>query len=334
MSPTTLLADPSIRLAGVRHRPRAERVAGEKGETSRSVATAPRRVSHRWLAVAAAIVLAVGVLGYLRTWPPLATVMSGSMEPTIKTGDMVVLQKLNRPARVGDIVSISVPADARARLGYPPVVIHRIVKISPEGDVTTQGDAHKQPDDFTVPRAALTTRVVTSVPAAGRVLAFLGSPLGLLWLVGGGVMLVAMPLVERHRDSRRREESTAADVHATLRQVTEELVLLRADRDRELEAAVQEAEAAKAELKAANAALAKHVEELPAIIERAVSAALAAYEPPPPPPPPPTPAPVLFVPASQWKAPTPDLMGALAQPSAWDAPPARRFQPRELAGAA
>ncbi len=73
-------------------------------------------------------------LAYLQTWPPLATVMSGSMAPTIDTGDVVLLKRLERPARVGDIVSIPVPDEARSRFGYPPVVIHRIVAIDADGD--------------------------------------------------------------------------------------------------------------------------------------------------------------------------------------------------------
>ena len=65
--------------------------------------------------------------------------MSGSMAPTIDTGDVVLLKRLDAPARVGDIVSVSVPEEARARFGYPPVVIHRIVAIAPDGAVHDQG---------------------------------------------------------------------------------------------------------------------------------------------------------------------------------------------------
>lgn len=301
MPPTSLLADPAIRLAGLKHRPRTR------------LRAASSRIKPSWIMAAAALVLAIGAMGYLRTWPPLATVMSGSMEPTIKTGDMVVLKKLDRPARVGDVVSIAVPNDARRRFGYPPVVVHRIVSIDAAGVVRTQGDAYDKPDDFTVKREALTTRVVATVPAGGRVLAFLGSPLGLVWLVGGGVMLIAMPLLERQRDGRRREQD---GLHATLQALTEELTVLRNEREQ-----------AREEAAAANAALATHVEQLPALIEQAVASALAAYQPPPPPPPP-TPT---LVPASQWKPPTPELIGVLSG-GAWDAPPpAPRFQATVLA---
>jgi signal peptidase I len=176
--------------------------------------------------VVAALLLFAGVVGYLRTWPPLATVMSASMEPTIKTGDMVVLKRIDRPVRVGDVVRIPVPDKARAEFGYPPVVIHRIARIAGDA-VTTKGDAYKNPDEFSVPRSAITTKVVTTLPAAGRALAFLGSPLGLLWLVGGGVLLLGMPLLDRYRDGQQRERSERDGLHEALEMITEELALLR-----------------------------------------------------------------------------------------------------------
>ena len=270
--------------------------------------------------------IAAAGLGFLGTWPPLATVMSASMEPTIKTGDVVVLRKLDGPPRVGEIVAVSVPPNIRTRFGYPPVIIHRIIKIDGKGVVTTKGDAYKEKDPFDVPTSALTTKVVATVPAAGRVLGFLGSSLGLLWLAGGVLMFVGMPLLERYRDVQRRDEHDRTDLHDTLRSVTDELALMRverdreldaaareaaeseqqraaerdaakreaarleqlraAERDRELRAAVEDAAAAQEQLRAANAALTKHLEDLPAQIERAVAAAISAFVTPPAPPPP------------------------------------------------
>ena len=360
MPPTTLLADPSIRLAGMRPRVRAPRGDG------RQQGAASAGCGRGWLGLAAVLVIAAGGLGFLGTWPPLATVMSASMEPTIKTGDVVVLRKLTGPPRVGEIVAVTVPPNIRTRFGYPPVIIHRIIKIDGDGVVTTKGDAYKETDPFDVPASALTTKVVATVPAAGRVLGFLGSSLGLLWLAGGVLMFVGMPLLERYRDVQRRDEHDRTDLHDTLRSVTEELALMRverdreldaaareaaeseqqraaerdaakrdaarleqlraAERDRELRAAVEAAAAAQEQLRAANAALTKHLEDLPAQIERAVAAAISAFVTPPAPPPPARmPGSVA---ASAWTAPTPapDLIGVLEHcavaASAWDAPPA------------
>jgi signal peptidase I len=278
MPPTTFLADPTVRLAGARF--------GVRDRPRRRIA-ANRAVGRNWLAIATLLAAAFVGMGYLGTWPPLATVMSASMEPTIKTGDIVVLKKLDRAPRVGDVVAVSVPPSIRTRFGYPPVIIHRIIKVDGDGVVTTKGDAFKDPDPFDVPSSALDTTVVATLPAAGRVFAFLGSTLGLLWLAGGALLLVGMPLVERYRTGQRRDLDEREDVRTALQSVTEELALLRAEQLEERERLLQR-------------------------IERAIATAVAARAPAPPPPAPPLPrGPGGCVPASQWKPPTPDVMSIL-----------------------
>src|SRR5262245_718168 len=126
MSPTILLADPALRV--VRPRPCVTILAPAKAQARQG---APLRA--RWFIVTALVALASAGILYLGTWPPLATVMSASMAPTINTGDMVVLQRLDRPVRVGDIVAVHVPDEVRSRYGYPPVVIHRAIRIDRDG---------------------------------------------------------------------------------------------------------------------------------------------------------------------------------------------------------
>jgi signal peptidase I len=184
--------------------------------------------------IATLALAAVAGVGYLRVWPPLATVMSASMAPTIDTGDMVVLKRLDRPARKGDIVKIRVPDEARRRFGYPPVVIHRVVAIAPGGTVTTKGDAYEKPDPFTVQSTTLTTSVVAHIPAGGQVLAFLGSPFGLFWLLSGGVLLFGMPLVDRYRSAQRRGD----DLQEQLAAMTAALELLPAQIEQAVATAV------------------------------------------------------------------------------------------------
>lgn len=166
-------------------------------------------------------------VGYLGTWPPLATVMSGSMAPTIDTGDVVVLKRLDRAPRRGDVIALSVPDEARSRFGYPPKVVHRIVGIGGDGRITTKGDARERPDPFTVPSSAVRSHVVLTLPAAGRIFAFLVSPLGLIWLAGGVVLLFALPLIERQRDARGAEQERLDGLREELRRVHEELALIR-----------------------------------------------------------------------------------------------------------
>jgi signal peptidase I len=188
---------------------------------------AKRTIPVGRIAAGAAVAACVGTVVALGSWPPFATVMSASMDPTIKTGDVVVLKKLDRNPRVGDIIALSVPDAARRRYGYPPTVVHRVVSVAPNGAITTKGDARPHPDPFTVTRAAVRARVVFTVPAAGQVFAFLTSTMGLLWLAAGVVLLLGLPLLERRRESRQAEQDVLTSLHDELRTVSRELAALR-----------------------------------------------------------------------------------------------------------
>src|SRR3954467_3140197 len=178
------------------------------------------RVPIGRIVAAGAVAACVGTVVALGSWPPFATVMSASMEPTIKTGDVVVLKHLHGPPRVGDVVAVTVPDQARQRYGYPPTVVHRVVSVSPAGLVTTKGDAKPQPDPFTTRASTIRARVVLTVPAAGQVFAFLMSPMGLLWIGAGVVLLIGLPLFERQRASREAGQQSLAELHEELRAVT------------------------------------------------------------------------------------------------------------------
>jgi signal peptidase I len=197
-----------------------------------------RRASFGRRGAAAAALLAVIVagLGVLRVWPPLAVVMSGSMTPTIKTGDMVVLMHLHRPARVGEVVEVPVPDDARARYGYPPVVIHRVFRIT-GGQIRTKGDARPAADPFTVPQTAVEARVVADIPAGGRILSFFHSGPGLLWLLFGAALFFGLPLLDRLRDARGREAEATADLRDQLAAVSAGLAHLQSEQERSRRAA-------------------------------------------------------------------------------------------------
>lgn len=98
------------------------------------------------------------------------TVMSGSMHPTIDTGDVVVDGGIAaRDARVGDIVTFPDPA------GGDRLLTHRVRSIAPgpRGTLafTTQGDANNAPERWTMARDGHLGHVLVRIPAAGRALA-------------------------------------------------------------------------------------------------------------------------------------------------------------------
>ena len=92
------------------------------------------------------------------------TVMSGSMEPTISTGDVVVAQQISpMDARVGDIVSFRDPLEHDRVITHRVRVIH-VVKDKVE--FVTKGDANTNTEHWAVPEDGTIGRVAFHVPAA------------------------------------------------------------------------------------------------------------------------------------------------------------------------
>ena len=100
-------------------------------------------------------------------------VVSGSMEPTLPVGSVVVVYRAPHYA-VGDIVTV--PG------GTPRFPItHRVVAVR-ETDrgtlLTTQGDANAAPDSAVRDARSVIGRVVWHIPFLGRIFAFLQTPQG------------------------------------------------------------------------------------------------------------------------------------------------------------
>ncbi len=145
------------------------------------------------------MVVVVGGLVYLRSWPPVVVVMSSSMEPAIDTGAIVLMRHQEGPPRVGDVVAVPVPVEAQQD-GYPEEVLHRVIEVTEDGLVRTQGDNLDEPDPFAVPVSAVTERVVTVIPGAGKLLVFMFSTYGLLWMAVGVLLFVIMPFFDGQRE--------------------------------------------------------------------------------------------------------------------------------------
>jgi signal peptidase I len=138
-----------------------------------------RTVAWSGLGLAAGLLAAVGV-------PPLAgfrslTVMSGSMEPAVTTGDVVVNEMI-RPlaARPGDVVSFRDPD------GGHRMITHRLRRIQAVGttvELETKGDANNAVERWAMPAGGRIGRVIYRVPKLGYLLIWAGSPYGRLALI-------------------------------------------------------------------------------------------------------------------------------------------------------
>jgi signal peptidase len=114
------------------------------------------------------------------------TVMSGSMEPTIHTGDVVESRQIHpADARRGDVVSFRDPD----RGGL--LVTHRVRTITRKGDkfiFVTKGDANNSSERWRVAASDKIGKTMFRLPALGRGLAFAHTRQGM-------VLLVMIPLL-------------------------------------------------------------------------------------------------------------------------------------------
>jgi len=119
-----------------------------------------------------------------------AVVATGSMEPAIAPGDMIVFHEQEN-YEVGDIVVFEAEN----------FVTHRIVEITENGFIT-QGDANNT-NDGEILREQMIGKVVFIVPKVGYVVDFLKSPFGILVLVIGLLALIEVPNLISRKSTRR-----------------------------------------------------------------------------------------------------------------------------------
>lgn len=139
-----------------------------------------------WVLIALAVVLfsfGPRVFGH-----QVLIVRSGSMEPAIMTGSVVVVQPVSPNAlKVGDVITFE-PAD-----GTGKVVTHRIVEVVEESSAPTfrtKGDANNALDAFPVRYVNTGWRVIGSVPYAGYLFNTLSRPEARAVLVGVPALLL------------------------------------------------------------------------------------------------------------------------------------------------
>ncbi len=127
---------------------------------------------------------------------------SGSMEPELKSGDLVVTRPVAPEAvEVGDIIAFY-SSDAHENL-----VSHRVVSIerNPSISFITKGDAYMTSDPFIVPARNLVGRVCFNVSLLGYAVAFMKTTPGLLvTLVVPGLAIITVCLNSlRHTIARK-----------------------------------------------------------------------------------------------------------------------------------
>lgn len=173
------------------------------------------RISYvlaKWLvtvAIAAAMLLVAGLLLTPRVlgWQG-GIVLTGSMEPALKTGSLAFVQPVGDASsvKVGDIVTFVLPSDPGEEIS------HRVVEVvngSQGLEFRTKGDANQSADTELVPAADVHGKVRLSVPYLGSLAGKLRHSQNYYLAVGiAAVFLLILEAVAKGMRRQRREAAT------------------------------------------------------------------------------------------------------------------------------
>jgi len=115
-----------------------------------------------------------------KDWYQIKVVLSGSMEPNIKTGSIIVI-KPEKNYKVGDVVTFG--RDDRVHVP----ITHRIVEIDKQQDggeyFVTKGDANEDIDAGQISKSSVIGRVLFTLPYVGYFLSFMKTNVGFISVV-------------------------------------------------------------------------------------------------------------------------------------------------------
>ena len=141
----------------------------------------------------------------------LGVVESGSMEPMLQIGDLIIVREAEEYA-VGDVVVYQSGKSA---------VVHRIIEINGEGDeqqIITQGDANNAAD-APITAEEIKGKLWTHIPKVGLAMDVLRTPAGILVVIALAVLLMELSF----RRDKKDEDDDLEKLRNEIRKLKEEL---------------------------------------------------------------------------------------------------------------
>ncbi len=140
----------------------------------------------RGILLASLIVMLVLGVYSVKEWAPIMAIAGNSMEPELRQGDAIVIQKvLPDEVAVGSVIVFKVHPLIQQSYHYPELVAHRVTEITAfQGNLAfrTKGD-NSTDDPFVVPAYDLRGEVSGHLPYVGYLLLFMQSGQGRLFMV-------------------------------------------------------------------------------------------------------------------------------------------------------
>lgn len=133
-----------------------------------------------------------------------SVILSGSMEPTLSAGDLVVIKE-QETYQEGDIVAYQY-----GTLG----VVHRLIRI--DGDIAiTRGDANNIEDEA-ITLDSIRGKIICCVPKVGNVISLLKSPVSILVMILLAVFLLELSFCSYKEKKNAEAEQLKAEIRQLL----------------------------------------------------------------------------------------------------------------------
>ncbi len=154
------------------------------------------------------------------------TVISGSMEPKYKVGDLIYVKDVDvNQIKVGDPITFILNEDL-------VVATHRVVRVDAENQrFYTKGDANEIEDSDPVHFNNVIGVPQFSIPKLGYVSDFVQNPPGMYITIGVGIVLILLVFLPDMIGKKKKEdaEAEAASVQTEIDTATEENERLKAE---------------------------------------------------------------------------------------------------------
>ena len=135
-------------------------------------------------------------------------VQSGSMEPNIKLGSIVLVKPVD-DYKIGDVITFGPYSKTKAP------TTHRIYDIKVEGGAPvyiTKGDANNAPDQREIAKRDVLGKVLFSVPYVGFAVDFAKKPMGFVLIIGiPAVIIISDEVKKIIREVKKTKETKESD---------------------------------------------------------------------------------------------------------------------------
>lgn len=147
------------------------------------------RISSNLLALFAFILVLATILLHLFSWSPYI-VLSGSMEPSISTGSLCLVDEkvAYEKIEVGDVIAF--------RLGDTDTLVTHRVKAITKAGLETKGDANEVSDGISTTKENYVGKTVMSIPYGGYVIAFFQQTKAKIFLAAGVIFLFVFEMID------------------------------------------------------------------------------------------------------------------------------------------